>query len=98
VAQVGEQVGGPDVDGGVVGGRGGAVGERLADAASVDLAGLGEVREGGLEREGVSVQPVEQRRLAKDADVGVLRGVEVCVFFAVSQTETATIDALGGDI
>jgi hypothetical protein len=80
VAEVGEEVGGGHVDGGVVGGAGGAVGESLVDDAGVDLAGFGEVGEGGLERKGVGVEPVEEGGVAEDAGVGVLRRVDVCVW------------------
>lgn len=79
-AEVGEQVGGLDVEGGVVGGRRGAVGQRAADAARVHAARLGQGRQGGLHRERVLVQPVQQRRLAEDARVRVLRRVDVGVW------------------
>ena len=71
-AQVRQQVGGGHVDGGKVGGRCGAVGQRAPHTGRVDLACPGEVLEAGLERERVLLEPVEQRRLAKDARVGVL--------------------------
>lgn len=57
-AEVREQVGGGDGDGGVVGGGGGAVGEGAGDAASVDALGGGEGGEGGFQGEGVRVEPV----------------------------------------
>ncbi|KAL9122114.1 MAG: hypothetical protein Q9187_001323, partial [Circinaria calcarea] len=49
-ADVGEQVGGRDVGGGVIGGCGGAVGEGATDAAGVDAFGGGEGGEGRFER------------------------------------------------
>ena len=55
------------------------MGEGLVDDAGVDLAGFGEVGEGGLEREGVGVEPVNEGGVAEDAGVGVLRGVDVRV-------------------
>jgi hypothetical protein len=60
------------------------VGERARDEAAVDVARALEARERGLEREGVGREPVEQRRLAEDAGVGVLRRVDVRVCVAVS--------------
>lgn len=57
-AEVREQVGGGDGDGGVVGGGGGAVGEGAGDDAGVDALGGGEGGEGGFHGEGVRVEPV----------------------------------------
>jgi sugar lactone lactonase YvrE len=74
-AEVGEEVGGGYVDGGVVGCAGGAVGEGLADGARVDAAGSGWVGELGFAGEGVLVEPVEEGRVAEEAEVGVLGGV-----------------------
>lgn len=82
-AQVRQQVGGGDVDGGVVGGGGGAVGQGAADDGRVDAAGPVEVLEAGLDGEGVLLEPVEEGSLAKDACVGVLRGVNVGVWKGV---------------
>jgi hypothetical protein len=70
------------MDGGVVGGGGGAVGEGARDQAVVDVPGALDVGEGGLEREGVGVEPVEERGFAKNAGVGVLGGVDVGVWWA----------------
>ncbi|TPX12032.1 uncharacterized protein E0L32_007335 [Thyridium curvatum] len=75
-ADVGEQVRRRHVDGRKVGRRRRAVRERLAHAPAVDAPGLGQVRERCLERERVRVEPVQQRGLAKDAIVRVLRSVE----------------------
>ena len=56
-----------------------AVGEGAGYAAEVDTAGEGEGGEGGFEREGVGVEPVEEGGFAEDAGIGVLRGVDVGV-------------------
>lgn len=57
-AEVREQVGGGDGDGGVVGGCGGAVGEGAGDDAGVDALGGGEGGEGRFHGKGVGVEPV----------------------------------------
>ena len=65
---------------GVVAGCRCAVGEGPGDDAVVDPSGGGEGGERGFQREGVGVEPVEEGRGAEDAGVGVLGGVDVCVF------------------
>ena len=76
---VGEEIGGFDVDGGEVGCCCCAVGEGAVDTAGVDAAGEREGGEGGFEWEGVGVEPVEEGGFAEDAGVGVLGGVDVGV-------------------
>lgn len=98
----GEEVGGRDVDCGVVGGGGGATGERAGDGARVDCFGAGKgvgrgrggrggfgrlvhwgvwVAKGGFERESIGRKPVEESAFAEDAGVGVLRCMDVGVFW-----------------
>lgn len=81
-AERGEEVGGGDVDGGVVGGAGGAVGEGAGDDSGVGGAGGGVVvvvAERALQGKGVRLEPVEEGGGAEEAGVGVLRGVDVGV-------------------
>ena len=82
------------MDCGVVGCCGCAECEGAGDDARVDLVGAGKwvgrwgggvhgrsgVTEGGFEWEGVGCEPVQEGRLAEDADIGVLRCVDVCVW------------------
>ena len=77
--QVGQHVGGGDVDGGIVGCSGGAVGQSAADNGCVDTAGPLKVLEAGFDGKCVLLEPVEECGFAKDARVGVLRGMDVSV-------------------
>ena len=81
-----EQICRSDVFGRVVRGGCGTVGQSSRDAGGVDAAGFWEGGEGRLKREGVGVEPVEEGGFAKDADIGVLRGVDVgvCAFAILS--------------
>lgn len=54
-ADVGQKVGRGNVDGGVVGGCCGAVGESARDSAVVDMRCAGDVAQRAFEREGVGV-------------------------------------------
>lgn len=76
-AYVGEEVGGGDVEGGVVGAAGGAVAEGAAYDAVVDGLGAVERAEAGFHGEGVSAEPGEEGAGAEDAGVGVLWGMGV---------------------
>ena len=78
-ADVCESVSGGHVEGGVVGGSGGAVGESAGDATVVNAVRGGEGGEGGLEGVGVGFEPGEEGRFAKDPGVGELGGVDVGV-------------------
>lgn len=55
------------------------MGEGPVDDAVVDGAGISEVREGRFSREGVFGEPVEEGGGAKEAGIGVLRGVDMCI-------------------
>lgn len=80
VGERGEEVGGGDVDGGVVGCCRGAVAEERGDAAGVDTVGGGEGGERGLEGESVSAEPGEEGGGAENTGVRELRGVGVSIW------------------
>lgn len=84
VAERREEVRRGDVDGGIVGSAGGAVGQGARDDAVVGDASLrrsfvGAVSVGLFQRKGIFLEPVEQGRRAEDAGIRILRGVDMSV-------------------
>ena len=64
---------------GIIGGSRRAVGESPGNTASVDFLRFGRRGEGGFEREGVLLEPVEKSALPKEAEIGILRSVDMSV-------------------
>lgn len=75
-----EEICSGDVYGGVIRCGCGPVGEGAVDDAVVDCTGEGEVREGGLSREGVRCEPIEEGGRAEEAGIWVLGGVDVRIY------------------
>ena len=67
------------VEGGEHGHPGGAVGNELRGQLAVDVPGVVRIGKPGLRREGVGVEPVQQRQVHAGAQHGILGGVEVQV-------------------
>ena len=78
-ADVGEQVGGGDMDGGVVSCCRRAVGQGPGHEVAVYHLSTLEICERGLHREGVCLQPVEEGCFPEEPRVGMLRGVSVSI-------------------